>query len=227
MKLIAEFGCNFNNREQALLMMEQAKALGINMIKFQLFEKESVPEEIKEMSIDEELAKELFETGKQYEQEVFFTCFYPEAVDICERIGVRYYKVRYFDRNNLPLYRKLKHTTGLIFVSCQDPHDTIFYNMARYKKRVKFLFCVPKYPANIQDYENHMRLFFQDNPEKGLFPDKTTFSGISDHTNNLGLLQAFKNEEVYFEMHMKMDDNCIEKDWSKSFEELKEVLNHG
>ena len=227
MKIVAEIGCNWNNREQAFKMMGMAKALGINLVKYQLFQKEDVPEEIKSMAIDEELAQSLVRVGRDHEQDVFFSCMYPEAVDICERIGVKYYKVRYFDRNNLPLYRKLKKTKNkLIFVSCQSPHDTIFYNMAKYQKRVRFLYCVPKYPAYMRDYEGFMIEYFRNNPELGLFP-KRIHHGISDHIEHLGLFQAFKNEDVWFEMHMKVDDNCIESKWSKSFEELKTVLKNG
>ncbi|KKK82653.1 hypothetical protein LCGC14_2801250 [marine sediment metagenome] len=223
MQIIAEMGCNFKNRENALFMMGQAFSLGIKLIKFQLFKKEVVPEELKPLSINEELAKELFEAGKQYGQEVFFSCMYPEAVDICEKFGVNYYKVRYFDRNNLTLYRKLKKTKdNLIFVSCQDPHDTIFYSMAKYQKRVKFLYCIPKYPAPVKDYQPFRKLV-----------SYRGYLGISDHTNNLEMFKYFYTQRdvrpniKYFEMHMKKDDDCIEAPWSKSFEELKEVLENG
>ena len=127
-----------------------------------------------------------------------------------EKIGVNYYKVRYFDRNNLTIYRKLKKTKdNLIFVSCQDPHDTIFYSMAKYQKRVKFLYVVPTYPALYKEYS----------------PLKLKFHGISDHTSDFELYKnALEWKMEYFEMHMKQNDDCIEAPWSKSFEELKEVL---
>lgn len=211
---MAEFGVNWKNREQALFMMGMAKSLGINLIKFQLFQKEDVQEEIKSMVINEELAKELFEVGKSYGQDVFFSCMYPEAVDICEKIGVKYYKVRYFDRKNLPLYRKLKKTDKLIFVSCQDPHDTIFYSMVKYQKRVNFLYCVPKYPAQFRDYP---------------LITPSGFSGFSDHTDDIQILEHYLEYPYpdWFEIHVKLDNNCVESKWSKSFEELKEVLENG
>ena len=220
LRMIAEFGVNWENREQAFFMMGQAFTLGIKYIKFQMFPKETVSADLQHMFMTEELAKELVETGKQYGQEVFFTPMYPEAVDLCEKIGVNYYKIRYFDRNNLIIYRKLKQTEKTpIFVSCdsKNPKDTIYYNMAKYQERVSFLFCVPNYPAKYNDYR----------PLRNL----TNFDGISDHTPDLELFKYFyvleqtKPDSIkWFEMHMCLDDNGYERKWSKTFEELKEVI---
>ncbi len=234
MKIICECGCNFNNLKEAMKLIDKTKELGAFLSKFQIYNEANIKNSrdykfLKEIMINEEKAKTLFEYGKTINQEVFFTCFYPEAVDICERIGVKYYKVRYFDRNNLPLYRKLKKTKDkLIFVSCQHPHDTIFYNMGKYQKRVKFLYVIPQYPAKLEDYEGFLIEHFRDNPEKGLFPNKD-FKGISDHTPDLRLFQIFNSTKIkpveYFEMHMCMNkEEAIEGKWSKTFKELKEVL---
>lgn len=233
MKIICECGCNFNNLNEAMKLIDKAKKIGAFLCKFQIYNDDNIKNSkdskfLKEIMINEEKAKTLFKYGKSIEQEIFFSCFYPEAVDICERIGVKYYKVRYFDRNNLPLYRKLKKTKDkLIFVSCQNPHDTIFYNMAKYQKRVKFLYCVPKYPAHMKDYEGFMIEYFRNNPELGLFPLRI-HHGISDHIEHLGLFQTFKNEDVWFEMHICIKkEDALEGKWSKTFRELKEALKNG
>lgn len=213
MQIIAEIGCNWKTREEAFQMMGMAKAVGIDFVKYQLFNKDMTPKQLHPFIIDEELARSLVRCGRDHGQEVFFSCMYPSAIDICERIGVRYYKVRYFDRNNLPILRKLKKTKdNMIFVSCKTPRDTIFKSLAKYQKRVKFLYCIPNYPAKLGDYP---------------LITPTHFSGFSDHTPDLQLLKHYLEYPFpeYFEMHMKIDDNCIEAPWSKSFEELKEVLS--
>lgn len=212
-EIIAEFGCNWENREQAYFMMGEAKTLGINLIKFQLFTKEQVPKELEHMVIEEELAKELVETGKTYGQDVFFTPMYPAAIDMCERIGVKYYKIRYVDNKNLIIYRKIKKTKVPVFVSCSSPEETIYKNMAKYQKRIHFLYCIPKYPATYEQYEHIYSFLFNH------------FDGISDHTPSLKLFEKFKDlPHVWFEMHMAFDEESYERKWSKTFEELKEVI---
>ncbi|KKL47846.1 hypothetical protein LCGC14_2331460 [marine sediment metagenome] len=206
MNIIAEFGVNWKSREQAFFMMGQAFALGIKFIKFQLFKEEQVPEAVRDMVITEEFARELVETGRTYGQEVFFSVFYPEAVDICERIGVKYYKVRYADNTNMDLLNKIWATKKIYFISIDN---TIL------SKRAISLKCIPQYPAKERDY----------------YPITKEFLGISDHTSDLELFKTCNsfNQELdldWFEMHVKLDDNCYESKWSKSFEELREVLTN-
>lgn len=217
---MAEFGCNWDNREQAYFMMGEAKALGINLIKFQLFTKEQVPKKLEHMVIEEEFARELVETGRQYKQDIFFTPMYPAAVDMCERIGVKYYKIRYIDNKNLIIYRKIKKTKVPVFISCTSPKETIYWNMSKFQKRMKFLYCVPLYPAKRESYTINNRgkpipIFFG--------------GGISDHTPDLELFQIcnqneYRNRFDYFEMHIAFDEASHERKWSKTFEELKEIV---
>jgi len=212
MQIIAEMGCNWKTREEAFKMMGMAKALGIDLVKYQLFNKDMTPKQLHPFIIDEEFAQSLVRCGREHDQEVFFSCMYPETIDMCEKIGVRYYKVRYFDRNNLPILRKLKKVKDkIIFVSCKTPRDTIFGSMAKYHGNVRFLYCIPKYPAEFGDYP---------------LITPNGFSGFSDHTPDLQLLKHYLEYPFpdYFEIHLKIDDDCIEAPWSKSFLELKEVL---
>ena len=55
------------------------------------------------------------------------------------------------------------------------------------------------------------------------------FDGVSDHTSNLDLYklcnhETYNNKLKWFEMHMAFDDNAPERKWSKTFEELKELI---
>lgn len=216
MEIVCEMGVNWKTREQAYLMMGKAFALGIKFVKFQLFTKDMVPKDLQDMYIDKDQAEEFVEVGKNFGQDVFFSVMYPGAIDICEEIGVKYYKIRYMDRNNLILYRRLKKIKDfkdkIIFVSCQNPKDTIFWNIAKYQKNVRFLYCVPKYPAQFEQYNQ--------------FLGQLGFNGISDHTPDLKLYclsNGVKNID-YFEMHVKLNDDCCESDWSKSFEDIKKAM---
>ena len=216
-KLIAEFGVNYNSDEDIIKMLDKCQELKIKFAKLQLFTKDMVPTELQHCYIDEKRAKKIYVAGEKRDIEVFFSVMYPDAIDICETIGIKYYKLRYMDRNNLILYRKLKKIKDkIIFVSCQNPKDTIFWNMKKHQGNIDFLYCVPKYPAKLKDYIDGWWK-----------PDLKLVWGISDHTPDLELFKK-ANETAwceYFEMHVCLDPKtAYEGDWSKSFDMIKEVL---
>lgn len=202
MNIIAECGCNWDSIEQAKEMIRRSKEVGCFASKFQLFthnEAENLPEHLY-LSFDE--AKELFDYGKYINQEVFFTCMYPEAVDMCEKIGVNYYKIRFKDNKNKEIFRKIVLTKKRYFISRIISKCYVWGIQ---------LFCIPKYPARIQDYS--------------YIPEE--FNGVLDHTPNLQLLEKCLEDDQfnYFEKHMKLEGATpIENDWSVSFKELDEVL---
>ena len=84
--------------------------------------------------------------------------------------------------------------------------------MSQYQKRVKFLYCIPQYPAPLNSYKGDMLW-------KG-------FRGVSDHTRDLKLFTMLKDSDQldYFEIHVKLNNICIENLWSKTFEQIKEVI---
>lgn len=217
-KIICECGVNFSNLHEAKKMIDKSKEIDAFLCKFQIYNNKTIKDSknqefLKAIMINKEIAKTLFEYGKKIGQEIFFSTMIPESIDWCEEIGVGYYKIRFYDRNNLILYRKVKKTKVPIFVSCNDPNDTIYSNIAQYQKRVKFLYCVPDYPAELGKYRPDMLW--------------KNFSGISDHTRDLKLFRMLKDSDQldYFEMHMKLKDTIpLESIWSKTFEEVKEVL---
>ena len=154
MNFIAEFGCNWKTIKDFETMVLLCKTLNIKFVKMQMWKKDKVPKEVRSMYIGKGRAKHCFKFAKKHGIELFYSVFYPEAIDVLEEIGVNFYKVRFYDRNNLTLYRRLKKIKQgkKIFVSCQDPMDTLYYNMAKYQKNIIFLYCVPRYPAKFEDY---------------------------------------------------------------------------
>ena len=217
LKIIAECGCNWNgNISNAFKMIKKAKEIGVDYVKFQIFKEEHIEnhpkfKELKKMILDCDQIEVLYDAGKKIGIEVFFTPFFPEAIDWLEKIGVLMYKVRYLDQNNYQLYKRLKKTKKIFLISCQEPKYTLYSNIAFYQKNVRYLYCVPNYPAKYKNY----------------FPLSTDFHGISDHTPDLGLLKFVAQNMTsyeYFEKHIKLDDDCIESNWSVSFEELDELI---
>lgn len=219
MKIIAECAINWHTLAEALGMILRAKEIGCWGVKFQIFNKENINNEdlferLECCVLDKLAVKKLFEYGKKIGIEMLFTPMFPEAVNWCEAAGVNYYKIRYMDRLNLKLYRKLKNSKKTILVSCQNPRDTLYYNKAKYNNNIRFLFCIPCYPAPYNDY-----VMFYPQREK-------QFNGISDHTKDCRLLKYYKENYnlEYFEKHIRIHENEIEQDWTCTFNQLEEVI---
>ena len=203
-------GCNWNNLDEAKAMIDKCAEHGFKFAKFQLFKDEGqgLPEHL---YLTEGQAQMLFDYGKALNVEVFFTCMFAEAVDWCERIGVGRYKIRYMDRNNQGILKKVLDTKKPYFISMNLEDNPLFgYG---YEQR-KVLFCQPYYPCGIGDY---------------VFNSSIIFDGISDHTKDLELLKLAldthnTNPFKYWEKHMKLDSvNRLEDMWSVTFEELASV----
>lgn len=213
MNIIAEFGCNWNTISDFRSMILFCREMGIKYVKMQLFKPYEVPEEVRRMYIGKGRAKYLFKFAKSHGIELFYTPMYPTAVDICEEIGVNYYKVRYKDNRNLKLYRKIKKTKKPIFVSCDSfgIMGTVYDNLFIYEglKRVIPLYCVPHYPASFEEYKTKGHIVV----------------GYSDHTPDFKLYNTVKEWAEWIEMHVCLDKKkCYEGKWSKELRKLKEVI---
>jgi len=211
-EIIAEFGANWNNMSTFREMVLICKEIGIKYIKLQMFEIDKVPKEIRKMWIGKGRAKYMFKFAKSLGIELFFTPMYPEAIDILEEIGVNYYKVRYIDRHNWKLYRKIMKTGKLTFVSVDDRGimQTLYSEMfMNYDiQRIIPLLCVPDYPAEFEQY----------NP-------KYIVIGYSDHTPDFKLYNHAKRDSTFIEMHVCLDKkDAYEAKWSKSLKEIKENI---
>ena len=203
MEIIAEFGCNWDTWERALEMIIKCEDLGIKYAKFQMWKKLQVPEEVRDMFINGSGALFLRDYGSKHRVEVFFTPFYPEAVDILEEIKIPFYKIRYADyyTYDRSIMNKVLDTDKAFFISCLTPFP---------HKRAISLECAPVYPA----------------PRSGYQLIHEGFEGISDHTRNLKLYkECLKIPRLkFFEMHVCLDKECYEAKWSKTFDEIEAVL---
>ena len=218
MRIIGEMGCNWDSIKEAKQMIRLAQDSGCFAAKFQLFTKEMAKKAkiSPHLALTYDEAKELYDYGQSIEQEVFFTPTKPFYVDWIVDIGCSYIKVRHMDNNDRELYLKIKKTHKFTFISINSANE-MWRNFVDYK-RGSFLHCVPKYPAKYEDYDiGSNRLI--------------NYGGISDHTPTLKLLKNcdkfFIDDNIYFEKHLCIDKDCLEADWSITFEELKLVLKNG
>lgn len=211
MKVIAECGCNFHSIEEAFIMIERAYEIGCWAAKFQAFSKEycldnNLPNRL---SLDYVDVKGLFGYGKKVGIEVFFTPFDVERVQWCEDIGVNYYKIRYADNKNAKLLIATQKTKKPIFVS--GDNNNYFDGST---PNIINLFCIPKYPSSYLDYMTPTNPYYRN----------FNFKGVSDHTFDLELFLKHSVGYKYWEKHVCLTKDCLESDWSVTFEELEKVL---
>lgn len=210
MKIIAECGVNWKDIAEAKEMIKKCRSHGIDLVKFQLFSK--LYAEVNKipvyLSVEFDQAKELFEYGKSIGQEVFFTPFDTERVGWCEKIGVKWYKVRYVDNNNLNIIIAITQTNKPYFISVH-PNKPI--RMGQTNDWV--LNCIPEYPARLYDYLKY-DVFLRG-------------EGISDHTPDLTLIKMAKQSifNRWIEKHVKLRQDCLETKWSVFIDDLGKVIN--
>ncbi len=176
-EVISECGINHNgDMSIAEGMIVQSKRCGADVAKFQLFNAEklidtnpTLPDYNKEWVRKTELSKDdlalLSKACKKHNIEFMSSVFSPELVEWLEDVGVKRYKIPKFLSTDEKLCEKVLSTGKEVIVS-SDLHNKIF---RRYCHRVKYLYCVPDYPTDLEDV----------NVSYHLFDD---YYGFSDHT---------------------------------------------
>lgn len=200
MEIILDFCSNWNTLDNYLKMLSTAKKCGFKHVKLQLFRPDQVPEAYRRFSLTKQKAKAMFDLATDMGFTCFFTPCYPEAVKWCEEFGVSMYKIRFVDRNFQKLITLIKATGKPII--CSTNERTVPKN-----NNWDDMFCIPQYPANARLYDRHY----------------TEWDGISDHTRGTALLRYVSRNEPHlkwFEKHVYLDENCLEKKWSVPIEEM-------
>ena len=213
-EIVAECGVNWNTMEDAFEMIRQSKLAHASYTKFQIFNEETIKDsplqkELTPLILTKEDVQDLYDYGKEIEQSVFFSCMFEESVDWCEEIGVNIYKIRFADRYDYDLIYKVLATHKQVLMSIDLDYRAMEFD---HNHRITFLYVVPQYPANEKDY---------------IFTQSTFkyFSGISDHTPGLEVAKkALSLGANIIEKHVKLNDQCIENDWSVTFDELRNFV---
>ena len=207
MKIICEFGVNWQGLDTFEAMIKECKDIGIRHVKMQMWLRmPDVPKEVHHMYIDEAKAIELKAIADKHKINLFFTPFYAHAVNICESLEVPMYKIRYRDRYRYDLYTAIKNLNKPVLVSTNYYKDSCWKGQTQ----VKYLYCIPKYPAGYFDYAR-------------ITPHQ--FAGYSDHTPDLKLLKRAKKEGFeWFEKHVCWTKDCYEADWSVLIPELEGLV---
>lgn len=218
--IVAEIGVNWDGDFNiAKEMMTQAKKAGCNAIKFQAFNKNIVGshpefERLMKTSISEENIKMIDKLSKLVGIEWFCTPMYAEIVDIIDPY-VKRFKIREVDGRQLlenkesVLSKKIFETNKEVIISSQhSPHNCKFYN----NPKIKWLYCVPKYPCNISDLD---------------FTELSKFNGYSNHVPEIiaPLTASILGSEI-IEIHITSNKskNYVDNNVSFDYNELSEMM---
>ena len=218
--IIAEIGVNwdgdFNIVED---MMIHAKNSDCNAVKFQAFNKNIIGnhpeyERLMKTSISESNIEKIDNLAQKIGIEWFCTPMYPEAIDFLTPY-VKRFKIREFDSRKLlenkttDLVEKILETNKEIIISSQNsPENSKLYN----NSKIKWLYCVPKYPCNLEDID---------------FSELEKFDGFSNHCPQLiaPLSAAIRGAEI-IEIHItsSKEKNFVDNNVSFDYNELTDTI---
>ena len=242
-KICAEIGVNWNPKRRSFFnrhpdflqdakeMICEAKTAGADMAKFQLYNYDTIRDVsdaklhqklVDRMFVDEFLMEELVNYGKEKEITVFFSCMYPEGMEILERIGVDAIKIREKEGSQVMEEKSegrkiidLAMATGKqLYISSQKlPTDTL-YLYGGYDNIV-WVRCWPMYPPQEEEVN---------------LADLQGWNGYSNHLpGKLGVwacIHAATFDMEYIEIHVTRAywNNDIDINVSMSFEDLEDVV---
>jgi len=219
--VVGEIGVNWDgNFDLAKEMMQHAKKVGCNAVKFQSYNEDIIknhPEKLRliNATICEDNIDTIIDLSKAVGIEWFCTPMYIEAVDLLNPY-VKRFKMREVDSRELlenkttKLFEKLLDTKKEIIISSQkSPKTSKFYK----NSQLKWLYCVPKYPCNFSDLD---------------FRNIRDFNGYSNHCPHfLAPMTAAILGSKIIEIHITADKtkNFIDNNVSFDYSELEKFMN--
>ena len=220
--IVAEIGINWDGNFTLLKeMMQNSKNSGCSAIKLQAFREETVQnhpekERLLRSSITNKNIEQINEIAKDVQIEWFCTPMYAEAIDFLDSF-VKRYKIRELDGRLLlenkmsPIVQKALNTGKEVIVSSHSsPHNSRYFK----NKHIKWLYCVPKYPCELNELN---------------FSNIRDFDGYSNHSTELiAPITASILGAKIIEIHLTSDKrkNFIDNNVSLDYQELKDVINY-
>jgi len=218
--VVAEIGVNWDGDfELAKEMMQNAKNAGCDAVKFQAYREEIVKDHPEHLRLEKTtISPKNIETINKIANEVgiewFCTPMYPEAVDFLNNY-VKRFKIRVYDGEALfknkdsELISKVLKTGKQVIISSQvSPRKTKYFG----NKQISWLYCVPKYPCNVEDLD---------------FKDIKDFDGYSNHCPHfLAPLTAVSLGADIIEVHITANKskNFIDNNVSFDYNELTSLV---
>ena len=193
---IAEIGSNWEgDLKKAKELVRKCKKAGANYVKFQMWRAEDLydNDDYKKYELDFYQATKIKEFCDLIGIEFFCSVFYPEAVELLERLDVKLYKIgsRTFtqaDPYSQETLEAVARTKKPVIFSDG------FFKVKLKPKSSRELFCIPEYPADplLIDWDKIGH-----------------YDGFSDHTPGIetALLYCKKYPDKILEKHVKLTDS--------------------
>ncbi len=208
--IIAEISGNHGGDiEKAVELIAAAKSCGCDMVKFQAYEPDDMPDQenielYKKYSVPTSWYRDLFDEARRLKIPLFASVFAPWAVNELEQYNPVAYKIaspestRLPDRTYCDLVRAIR-ATGRSFIASSGTKDFELIN--RFSPDVS-LHCVAGYPATISDLDLELA---------------ASVDGLSDHSQGISkALAMIALGAKYIEKHFKVDDDCVDSTFSIS-----------
>lgn len=170
---IAEIGNSFSNFQQAKLLVDLAKKIGADAVKFQTFEAETVTtksnyfdmevtgkssqyEFLKKLEISKELQKQVVEYAKKVGITVFSAPSHLNDLDILEELDIPIYKIGSDLACHIPLLKKIAKSQKPIILSTgmctmNEVKESVQTILDTGNNNLILLHCVSNYPANLEE----------------------------------------------------------------------------
>ncbi len=170
---IAEIGNSFKNFQQAKLLIDLAKKVGVDAIKFQTFEAETVTtksnifdmevtgkvsqyEFLKKLEISKELQHEVVDYAKKIGITVFSAQSHINDIDILDELDIPAYKIGSDLACHIPLLKKIAKfqkpiilSTGMCTLDEVEKSVQTISNAGN--KKIILLHCISNYPAELEE----------------------------------------------------------------------------
>ena len=228
--IVAEIASNWEGSfSKAKKLIQESKNAGADAVKFQMWRANDLYNNkhpnwkfIKKSEITFEKAKKLKQIADKTGIEFFCSAFYPEAIELLEKLKVKRYKIAsrtclLKDPFSLETLQEKSDTQKPIIISMGMGGNRKKIENIFSKNQKTFCYCISEYPTDISKID---------------WKDAIKFDGFSDHTLGITasiiftILKKIKNsKKIYIEKHVKLK-NSKGPDASTSIttEQLKELM---
>ena len=200
-------------------MMVKSKEAGCNLVKLQAFERATTKnhpqtERLLKSSVTNKNIEKINELAKSNNIEWFCTPMYPDAVKLLEPYLNRF-KIREIDARDLANGKSTEMID--LIIETEKPiiasSEQIPKNNNSIKNRIKWLYCIPKYPCNYKEID---------------FEKMKKFDGFSNHCPEINApVNAAKNGAEIIEIHITSDKtrDFIDNNVSFDYNQLSELVS--
>ena len=223
--IIAEIASNWEGSiSKAKKLIKECKKAGADAVKFQMWRAKDLYEsshpnwkEIKKSEITFKKAQELKKYADKQEIEFFCSAFYPQAIEILEKLNVKKYKIA----SRTCLLKDPYSKETLISKAQTKKPVIVSMGMGGNKQKIKnifknnnttFCYCVSKYPTKFDDID---------------WKKAIKYDGFSDHTIGITAPILFTilkklngSKKIIIEKHVKLS-NSKGPDASSSLDIIK------